>query len=195
MERIRDDRVKQVVIGASILLTLAVVVPVTLMGWRYLPGVLGEWIGMMIGLMTTPFFMESSFLILGLVIVIGLNVWRTAKEGDEFVYLEQVAGPDLPKDLPDQAKWAVYLEKPLTAETPSPLAMAEGALAIGDYPTATEWIGTMNKDELKRPAVLRLRLELARATGKSELVERLEKELTAAESAVVVPDLKTTDGR
>ena len=188
MEEIRDVRVKQVAIGAGILLTLAVVVPGTLVGWRYLPGVLGEWIGMMIGLMTTPFFMESSFIILGLVIVIGLNSWRTAKEGDEFVYLEQVAGPDLPQDLPDQAKWAVYLQKPLAAETPSPLAMAEGALAIGDYPTATQWLGTMDQDELKRPNILRLRLELARATGRQELVERLENELAAAESAVAVTD-------
>jgi hypothetical protein len=188
MERLRDDRVKQVAIGVGILMTLAVVVPGTLMGWRYLPGLLGEWIGTMIGIMTTPFFMEASFLILGLVTVIALNYWRTAKEGDEFVYLEQVAGPDLPKDLPDQARWAVYLEKPLAVETPSSLAMAEGAFAIGDYPAASEWIGTMNQDDLKRPATLRLRLELARATGKNELVERLEKELTAAESAVVVPD-------
>ena len=188
MERIRDDRVKQVVIGAGILITLSVVVPGTLIGWHYLPGVLGEWIGMMVGLMTTPFIMESSFIILGLVIVIGLNYLRITKEGDEFVYLEQVAGPDLPKDLPDQAKWAVYLEKPLTAETPSPLAMADGALAIGDYPTATEWLGTMNQDELKRPATLRLRLELARATGKNELVARLEKDLSAAETTMVGPD-------
>ena len=183
MEQLRDVRVKQIAIGAGILMTLAVVVPGTLMGWRYLPGVLGEWIGMMVGLMTTPFIMETSFILLGLVIVIGLNYFRTAKEGDEFVYLEQVTGPDLPKDLPDQAKWAVYLAKPLTAETPSSLAMAEGAFAIGDYPTASEWIGTMNQAELKRPTTLRLRLELAKATGKTELAERLEKELAAAESA------------
>ena len=183
MEQLRDVRVKQIAIGAGILMTLAVVVPGTLMGWRYLPGVLGEWIGMMVGLMTTPFIMESSFLLLGLVIVIGLNIRRNAKEGDEFVYLEQVTGPDLPKDLPDQAKWAVYLAKPLTSETPSSLAMAEGAFAIDDYPTASEWIGTMNQAELKRPTTLRLRLELAKATGKTELAERLAKELAAAESA------------
>jgi hypothetical protein len=188
MEEIRDVRVKQVVIGASILLTLAVVVPGALMGWRYLPGVLGEWIGMMVGLMTTPFIMESSFIILGLVIVIGLNYLRITKEGDEFVYLEQVAGPDLPQDLPDQAKWAVYLEKPLAAETPSPLAMAEGALAIGDYRTATEWLGTMAQKDLKLPATLRLRLELAKATGKHELVARLNNELANAENAATPKD-------
>ena len=182
MVRLSDDRVKQVAIGAGILITLAVVVPGTLVGWRYLPGVLGEWLGMMVGLITTPFIMETSFLLLGLVIVIGLNVRRSAKEGDEFVYLDQVAGPGLPKDLPDQAKWAVYREKPLAAETPSSLAMAEGAFAIGDYPTAFDWIGSMNQADLKHPATLRLRLELARATGKHELVERLAKELAAAES-------------
>ena len=66
-------------------------------------------------------------------IVISLNIWRQRKDGDEFVYLEQVAGPDAPADLPEHAKWAVYRQKPLDPEAPSLLAQAEGAFAIGDY--------------------------------------------------------------
>ena len=122
MVRTSDERVKQVAIGVGILVTLTVAVPVTLMGWRLLPGLLGEWVGTMIGIVTTPFFMEASFAILGLVIVISLNHWRQHKDGDELVYLEQVAGPDVPADLPEHAKWALYRDKPLDAEVPTLLA-------------------------------------------------------------------------
>jgi hypothetical protein len=177
MERTKDERVKQVAIGVSILVALTVVVTGLLMGWRLLPGLLGEWVGTMIGIMTTPFFMEASFAILGLVTVISLNHWRQLKDGDDFVYLEQVAGPELPQDLPEHAKFAVYREKPLDGEEPSLLAQAEGAFAIGDYPAAGERIGAMNHDQLKHPQALRLRLDLAKATGREDLVTQLEAEL------------------
>lgn len=182
MVRVNDERVKQLVIGVGILLALTVAVPVTLMGWRLLPGLLGEWIGTMIGIMTTPFFMEASFAVLGLVVVITVNHWRQRKAGDEFVYLEQVVGPDVPTDLPEHAKWALYREKPLDSATPSRLAQAEGALAIGDYSAATEWIGTMGRDELALPETLRLRLELAKATDRQDLVARLEEEIRRSEA-------------
>jgi len=177
MIKLRDERVKQVAIGASILLALTVAVPSLLLGWRQLPGLVGEWVGTIIGIMTTPFFMESTFAILGLVIVITLNSWRQRKDGDEFVYLEQVSGPDVPEHLPDHAKWAIYREKPLEREGPSLLEQAEGALAIGDYTAAGEWIGAMKTSELTQPETLRLRLELAKATGKTDLAASLEQEL------------------
>jgi hypothetical protein len=93
MEQVRDERVKQVAIAASILISLAVVVSGTLVGWRFLPGLLGEWVGTMIGIITTPFFMEASFAILGLVIVITLNHWRISRDGDEFVEMEIPSEP------------------------------------------------------------------------------------------------------
>lgn len=182
MQRVYDERVKQVAICAVILTSLTVLVTGTLIGWRLLPGVLGEWVGTMIGIMTTPFFMEASFAILGLVTVISLNIWRRHKDGDEFVYLEQIAGPDVPRDLPEHAKWALYRKKPLDPEQPSLLAQAEGALAIGDYSAAAEWIGAMDRDELKQPETLRLRLELAKATDRLDLVESLENEIQHSES-------------
>ena len=40
MERTKDERVKQVAIGVSILVVLTVVVTGLLMGWRLLPGLL-----------------------------------------------------------------------------------------------------------------------------------------------------------
>lgn len=183
MRKLRDERVKQVAIGASILLALTVIVPGSLLGWRQLPGLVGEWLGTVIGIMTTPFFMEATFAILGLVIVITLNSWRQRKEGDEFVYLEQVSGPDVPAHLPDHAQWAIYREKPLDREKPSILALAEGAFAIGDYPAASEWIGAMDSTELAQPETLRLRLDLATATGKTELASFLKEELRKVEPA------------
>ena len=177
MDRAKDERVKQVAVGAGILIAIGVIVPCTLIGWRYLPGLLGETVGTIIGVMTTPFCMEASFIILGIIIVISLNNWRRIKDGDDFVYLEQIDGTDAPKDMPDQARWAVYREKPLDPELPSLLAQAEGAFAIGDYTAATEWIGEMNQEELKKQDTLTLRLALAKATGRADLVELLENEI------------------
>ncbi len=183
MQRIYDERVKQVAVGVVILVTLTILVAGTLLGWRLIPGLLGEWVGMMIGIVTTPFFMEASFAILGLVTVIALNIWRQRKDGDEFVYLDLVDGPIPPQNLPEHAKWALYREKPLDLEKPSLLAQAEGAIAIGDHDAATEWISAMGHDELKHPETLRVRLELAKLTNRPDLAAQLENQLnTSAQS-------------
>ncbi len=177
MDQAKDERVKQVAVGAAILIAIGVIVPSALIGWRFLPGMVGEWIGMMLGVMTTPFVMETSFILIGITIVIGLNNWRRHRDGDDFVYLEQINAPDAPKDLPDRAKWAVYREKPLDPQIPTLLEQAEGAFAIGDYPTTAQYIGAMDHHELKQQDTLRLRLDLARATGRADLVELLEDEI------------------
>ena len=172
-----DNRGRQLAVGVGILVVLTLVVCGVLIGWRYLPGLLGEWIGMMIGVMTTPFFLEASFVIVGLVLVVALNSWRRNREGDELVYLEQVDGPDVPAGMPEHAKWAVYRQQPLEGEVPTLRAQAEGALAIGDFDSAAEAIAAMSGAELKTPAMLELRIELAKATGRTALVEQLEAEL------------------
>jgi len=87
-EERETSRTKQVVLVALLLLGLAVVVCATLIGWHHLPGVLGEWIGMMVGIMSTPFFLEASFLFIGLTIVLVINHHRQKKSGDDFVELE-----------------------------------------------------------------------------------------------------------
>ena len=182
MVRANDERVKQVAIGAGILIVLMVSILGLLLGWRLLPGLLGEWVGTIVGIMSTPFFMEGSLICIGLLIVLGINIWRRHREGDEFVYLEQVSGPELPKDLPDQATWAIYREKPLDASPPSALAQAEGAFEIGDYPAVTEWISTMDTEALKLPETLELRLKLAKATGHQDLASALECEIKNLDS-------------
>ncbi len=177
MERPHDERVKQVTVGAGILIGLTVTISGLLLGWRFLPGLAGETLGTILGIMTTPFFMEGSFLVLGLMIVLGLNIWRRHKEGDDFVYLEQVSGPDVPKDLPEQAKWVMYREKPLDPEAPTGRMQAEGALAIGDHQAVAEWIASLEPHELQQPEILEMRLELARASGRADLATALEREI------------------
>lgn len=89
-----DNQVKQIAAGAAILALLTALVCGTLAGWRYVPGLLGEWLGMMVGVMTTPFLLEASFVILGLTLVLALNYWHQRRTGDEWVDLE------MPRFLP-----------------------------------------------------------------------------------------------
>ncbi len=79
--------------GGSILLVVAAVVISLLLFWREIPGLFGETLGKVVGIMSTPFFMEASFVILGFLIVVGLNTWRRHKEGDEFVTIDMKREP------------------------------------------------------------------------------------------------------
>jgi len=168
---------KQILIGAVILGTITVGMLTLLIGWRYVPGLFGEWLGVIAGLLSTPFLLEASFVVLGLVIVVGLNSWRRIKEGEEFVYLEQVEGPGTER-LPDQARWAVYREKPLPPGTLTLLEQAEGAVAIGDFEAAASVIAAMSHEELAADGVLEVRLALAEAGGKADLADRLRAEIS-----------------
>lgn len=76
-------------VGCTILLVVAGLVISLLLFWRAIPGLLGETVGKVVGIMSTPFFMEASFVILGFIIVVSLNTWRRYKEGDEFVTMEE----------------------------------------------------------------------------------------------------------
>jgi hypothetical protein len=180
-EMAEENRMKQIVAGACILLLLAFIVGGVVMGAHWFPGVVGEWISMMVGLMTTPVFLEISSFLGGLLLVLVINHWRAKRAGDEWVYLEQVKGPEVPGNMPEHAKWAVYRDKPLDGEIPGLQALAEGALAIRDFDGAAEWISRMSGEELKLPEVLALRFELAKATGRDALAAQLERELANLE--------------
>ena len=78
-------RVRQVVVGVALIAVLTVTVCGALVWWRKVPGVLGEWIGTMIGAMTSPFLLETSFFFIGIGLVSWLNHLRARKEGDEWV--------------------------------------------------------------------------------------------------------------
>jgi hypothetical protein len=174
-----ENRKLSIAMGALIFAGISAFVLTLIIGWRLVPGLLGEWLGVIAGILSTPFFLEASFVILGFFIVICLNNWRRSREGDEFVYLEQVNGPDVPKNLPDHAKWAVYKSKPLAGSNPTLLAQAEGAVAIGDFETAAAIIASMSHEELAENGVLEVRLALAEASGKVDLAERLRREIAA----------------
>lgn len=173
-----ESRVKQVLVG---LVAIFMVCGLIALGWagRMLPGFIGEWFGVVIGIVTTPVLMEASFIVLGLMIVITINYWRQWREGDELVYLEQAEGPGS-ESLPEEARWALYREKPLEPESPTLLAQAEGALEIGDYASVLEALTEMSDDERDSEPVIHLRIKLARATGKHDLAERLEQDLSAS---------------
>lgn len=172
----RDERWKQVGVGLAILAGMTVVVLLLVLG-RHLPGLAGEFFGRVLGIITTPFILETTLCILGFVVVMTLNYWRQYRDGDELVYLDQVA--DAPKELPEQAKWALYKEKPLEPGTIAAADMLEGAVAIGDHETALEILQTMSDEERLTPPVLRSRIALAEATGKSELASHLKELLNA----------------
>jgi len=164
--------VGQVLIGIGILAAILVATTaIRLLG--LIPGFVGEVFAIFAGFLSTPVFLEISFFILGVLIVLAINHWRHKREGEEFVYLDEVKGPGAEK-LPAHAKFAIFPETPLPPETPSLLTQAEGALAIGDFEAAGEAVAAMDDAELAKPETRALRIALARATGKEELARRLE---------------------
>jgi uncharacterized membrane protein len=168
----------QLTVGLVVMAVLMALVPAFYIVWRFVPGVFGEWLGVIAGVVSTPFLMEFSFVALGLLIVVGINHWRQRKDGEEFVYLEQVSDPRAPKGQPEHSTFAIYRTEPLQGEEPGLRDQAEGAMAIRDFDEAARVFAAMGEAELREPAVLALRLELARATGKSELARQLERELS-----------------
>jgi len=84
----KDTRVLQVVVAVAILFALSIVIVLALTGWQRLPEVWADWIGTMVGIMSTPFFLEASFIFIGLTIVVAINVWRQKRAGDDFVEVE-----------------------------------------------------------------------------------------------------------
>jgi len=170
-----DPRVKQVLVGIAAIFLVCGIVWFIWWGGT-LPGFMGEWFAMVLGIITTPFLMEASFIVLGLLIVIAINSWRLHRDGDELVYLDQVEGPGS-EALPASARWAVLKGQPPSGENPSLLDQAEGAVEIGDYDAAIEALSAMDDGERDSPPVLTLRITLARATGKDDLVQKLEQKL------------------
>lgn len=170
---VKDDRFKQVAWGAAILAGV-LILSLSIRAASYIPGFVGEFFGVITGILATPVFLEVSFFILGFLIVLALNHWNMKKEGDEFVYLDQIQEKDLHLGLPEQAKYAIYRDKPLAGEEPSLLIQAEGALDIRDFTSAFDAIAAMTPEELRSPETTALRIRLARATGKEDLARLLE---------------------
>ena len=153
----RDERARQITVAAAILLGLALVICAVLLGWRHVPGLAGEWLGFVIGIITTPFFMEASFAVVGISVVLAINHWRQKRTGDDFRFLEQVKGG---AELPEHASWAIFPDKPLAVEFPTLQAQAEGAMAIGDHEEAAKFFAAFT-ETIHFPLLLCLRCGFA----------------------------------
>ena len=169
------SRRRQILVGFGVIVLVSGVIMLCWLG-RMAPGFLGEWFGMVAGIATTPFLMEASLFLLGLLAVLVVNHWRHTREGDELVYLEQAEGPGT-EALPESARWAVYRDQPPEGEEPDLLSRAEGAVEVGDLETAVECLSLMDDAERQQPAALRTRIRLAHASGHEELARRLEARL------------------
>lgn len=174
---VTDSRARQILSGVVLLMGIMVVVCGVLLGYRYLPGFLGEWVGTMVGLATTPFLLEASFVVLGFCVVFWLNHRHEQKDGSEWVYLEQVADAD----LPEHAKWAVLPADAPDGEEPGWLDQAEGAADVGDWEELVGLLAMRDEKDLKQSRVLLLREKLARATGREDLAEELAAERKATD--------------
>lgn len=172
-----DSRRRQILAGALVIGGVGLLAIFLWLG-RLVPGFFGEWFGILAGIVSTPFLMEASFVVVGLMVVLGLNSWRHRREGDEFVYLEQVDGPEA-DELPETARWAIYRDEPLPPDTLGDLAEIEGALEVRDFTLAGELLAALDAGRLDEDPVLRLRIRLAEETGEATRAAELRKRLGA----------------
>ena len=98
MDATDRQRNGQIFKGVAFLLGITGSVCAVLAGWGHLPDVLAEWIGWMIGIATSPFFMEVSCIVIGFVLIVGINHWRNLRDGDEFVTLPQESPNPIPRE-------------------------------------------------------------------------------------------------
>ncbi len=88
-----NEQKRQIGIAATIMLAITVVICGLLLWVPYVKGLIGEWLALIVGVVTTPFFMEGSFAIFGLTLVLVLNHLRQKETRDELVDLD-LAGLD-----------------------------------------------------------------------------------------------------
>lgn len=179
----RENKALVILAAAGFFLLLGGTICAALIGWRKVPGLAGEWLGLVVGIFSTPFLLEAGALVGGATLLIAWNSWRRHREGDEWVYLEQANPAEIPPNTPDHAAWAIYREPPLQGEIPSELDQVEGALEIGDFPAAAEIMATWDAAKLQSPAALQLRIRLAHATGQNALARELEQKLPLPDAA------------
>ena len=162
-------------VGFGLILVAAALVALIWLG-TYLPGFAGELFSMVAGLMWTPLVLDLTIFLFGVILIVWLNSFLRAREGDEFVYLEQVEGP-ASADLPEEARTAVFPDRPERPESSPVLASIEGALALDDLSVATRLLYELPEEDLAAPEVLALRIQLARKRGDLERAGELLEEL------------------
>jgi hypothetical protein len=121
----------------------------------------------LVGLFTTPFILEGTVAMVGVLLVLGINRWRLDKEGDGWVYLvtqepDSAAGK-VPAAITQRLQGIVMQEKPETMdEAGIARAKVEGFLELGMAAQAAEALSecdSLPDDELT--AALRIRVMAA----------------------------------
>jgi len=128
-----DERPKQVLAGTAVIGGVSGPLMLLAVG-RFLPGLGGEFFARILGIITTPFLMEVTLFVLGIVVVMTLNNWRQRRDGDELVYLDELQrAPDEP---PDDAQGAARLEARPTRGKQLPCGLSGNESTPGN-PAAT----------------------------------------------------------
>lgn len=96
----QDERIKQAATAAAILFLIACGVIALWIGSLHLPGPPGEFLRMIVGIMSTPFFLEASFVITGALVVMVVNAISRHREGDDFVSPDDLAQRENPRSRP-----------------------------------------------------------------------------------------------
>ena len=165
---------RALLLGLGLILAVAGLLLLIWLG-MFLPGFAGEIFKKLAGLLSTPFILDFSLFVLGVILVLSLNWYIRARNGDECVYLEQVDNP--PEGLPERARSAIFNEEPESQGLAPNLAAIEGALALNDLSEATSLLFELPQDHLETPDVLALRIALARRKGHLEKADSLLKKL------------------
>lgn len=125
--------------------------------------VLAKAVMYIVGVISTPFVLETTFALIGLFIVFAINHRRIQKEGDGWVYLA-VTQPDAESvaagaGTPAHRLDAMVLEKKpdLTEDFEGRVAIAEGYLELGLIREALEHLRLLTTDEQATERVQRLR--------------------------------------
>ena len=168
------EQKRALLIGFGLILAASAILLLIWLG-MFLPGFAGEVFRKLAGMMWTPIIIDCSLFLLGIILVLSLNWFIRSRQGDEYVYLEQVNDP--PEGLPDRAHSAIFREAPESQGIQPGLAAIEGALELNDLSEATTLLFELPSDQLEHPGVLALRITLSRRKGHNakanELLELL----------------------
>jgi hypothetical protein len=117
----------------------------------------------LLGIVTTPFILESTIAIIFFCALMLINQWRLKKEGDGWVYLvsqEQDPGAKLPASITQRLQGIVMDEKPgLPDEAQTECSRIEGYLELGMPAQAREELDAQTDlPDDARTALLRMRV-------------------------------------
>ncbi len=89
---------------------------------------------MLFSILSTPFILETTFALLGIFIVMGINHWRLSKEGDGWVYMvsQEVNESEAGAKASQRLQGIIFQDKPLTLDLESAAqGVLEGYLDLG----------------------------------------------------------------